>query len=98
MLKVGDVGIRITRDRQIRPLRLFGSEPRVIAESSTAVSQALAAKGTEQGDPSWVPLFRADESNPDGEGLIRRIDGVDERGVLDEHGNFIPLEGSRRDN
>jgi hypothetical protein len=86
-IRFGDVTITAQRpsDEEIR---------RNVEASTAALKRALPAflhPGVHIEPKKDVPLFWADEENPE-EGFIRLLNGKLERGVLDEDGTFKALD------
>jgi hypothetical protein len=83
----GDVTITMQRpsDEEIQ---------RNVEASTEALRRALPAflkPGIRIYPKKDVPLFWADEDNPT-EGVIRKLNGKTERGVVDEDGNFRAID------
>jgi hypothetical protein len=86
-IKFGDVTITAQRpsDAEIQ---------RNVEASTAALKRALPAflrPGVRIYPKKDVPLFWADEDNP-GEGVIRKLNGKIERGVVDEDGQFKAID------
>jgi hypothetical protein len=86
-IRFGDVTITAQRpsDAEIR---------RNVEASTAALKRALPAflrPGVRIYPKKDVPLFWADEDNP-AEGVIRKLNGKIERGVLDEDGQFKAID------